>query len=120
MKTHPQIAFHQVPSSPALEARIRHGLEELEAHFGQMLSCRVSVEAPHRHHRNGRLFRVVIEIGMPGGRIVIGRSPGEHASHADAHVAVRDAFRAARRRLDDRIRRTREAGAPDTLAAAAG
>jgi ribosome-associated translation inhibitor RaiA len=104
MKTDPQIAFHQMPTSPALEAHIRRAVDGLETHFDRMTGCRVSVEAPHRHHRHGRLYRVVIEIGMPGGRVVVGRSPDEHAAHSDAHVAVRDAFRAARRRLDDRVR----------------
>jgi cold shock CspA family protein len=50
---------------------------------------------------------VRIEIGVPGDRIVVRRSPDEHAAHLDPYVAVRDAFREARRQLEDYARRTR-------------
>ena len=104
MQTPLRLVFHRMPPSPALEARIRRLAKELELVFDGIVSCRVSIEAPHRHHHQGQLYRVGIEIGVPGGRIVVGRSPDEHAANADAHVAVRNAFRAARRRLTMRRR----------------
>jgi hypothetical protein len=42
---------------------------------------------------------------VPGGKIVVSREPGEDHSHEDLHVAVRDAFDAVRRRLQDHMRR---------------
>jgi hypothetical protein len=99
MQTQLRIAFHGMPRSAGLEARIRGLANELESVFKTIVSCRVSVQAPHRHHHLGQLYRVAIEIGVPGARVVVGRSPGAHASHADPQVAVHDAFRAARRRL---------------------
>jgi len=109
-----QIVFLQMPRSAALESRIRRAVSDLEAFFDGIVSCRVSVGTPHRHHQ-GRLYHVVIEIGVPGTRIVVGRSPAEPTSHIAAQVAVRNAFRAARRRLEDHVRRTRDvhSGAPD-------
>ena len=107
-----QIAFHQLPPSPALEYVIRQRAEELDALFGGIISCRVAVESPHRHHHQGQLYRVCIEIGVPGERIVVDRSPDEHAAHADAHLAVRDAFRAARRRLEEHVRRQQRHAEP--------
>ena len=104
-----QVVFLRLPRSPALEARIRRAVHDLERFFDGIVSCRVSVEAPHRHHHQGLLYRVVVEIGVPGTRIVVGRSPDEHTTHVAAQVAVRDAFRAARRRLEDYARRTRGA-----------
>ena len=74
---------------------------------GRIVSCRVLIEAPHRHHQQGRLYRVRIEIGVPGEHIVVGRSPDEDSAHADPHVAVRDAFRAAKRQLEDHVGRLR-------------
>jgi ribosome-associated translation inhibitor RaiA len=82
-------------------------VEELETFFDRIVSCRVSVEAPHRHHVQGQLFRVSIEMGVPGERIVVGGATDEHAAHADPYVAVHDAFKAARRRLEDHARRRR-------------
>lgn len=102
-----QITFHQLEPSPALEADVRKWVDELEKFFDRIVSCRVLIEAPHRHRHQGRLYRVRIEIGVPGDRIVVRRSPDEHAAHFDAYVAVRDAFREARRQLEDYVRRLR-------------
>lgn len=107
MQTPLQITFHQLPPSPALEADVRKWVDELETFFDRIVSCRVLIEAPHHHHHQGRLYRVRIEIGVPGEHIVVGRSPDEDHAHADPHVAVRDAFRAARRQLEDHVRRLR-------------
>lgn len=107
MQTQLQITFRQMPSSPALEADIRRRAEQLEEFFDRIISCRVLIEAPHHHQHQGRLYRVRVELGVPGEHIVVGRSPDECAAHADAHVAVRDAFRATRRQLEDHVRRRR-------------
>jgi hypothetical protein len=44
---------------------------------------------------------VRIEVGVPGKHIVVGRAPGDHLEHVDAHLALRDAFRVARRLLHE-------------------
>jgi hypothetical protein len=41
---------------------------------------------------------------VPGREIVVGREPANHA-HDDMNVAIRDAFDAARRQLEDVARR---------------
>ena len=105
MQTPLQITFRDFPPSPSLEERTREWVAELETFFDGIVSCRVSIEAPHRHHHQGRLYRVRVELGVPGERIVVGRSPDEHAAHADPYVALRDTFRATRRRLEDYVRR---------------
>jgi cold shock CspA family protein len=38
---------------------------------------------------------------MPGGALAVGRDPALHGAHEDPYVALRDAFRAARRALMD-------------------
>jgi ribosome-associated translation inhibitor RaiA len=106
MQTPVRITFQKMDASPALEAKIRDGVEELETVFDRIVSCRVSVEAPQRHQQGG-IFKVHVELGVPGAQIVIGRSSHADASHADAFVAVRDAFRAARRQLEDYVDRRR-------------
>ena len=44
---------------------------------------------------------------MPGGEIVINRDHHLDHAHEDVFVALRDSFDAARRRLEDRVRRLR-------------
>ena len=110
MQTPLQITFHQLPHSSALEADVRTWVDDLATVFDRIVSCRVLIEAPHHHQQHGWLYRVRIEIGVPGEHIVVGRSPDEDGAHADPYVAVRDAFRAARRQLEDHVRRLRPDG----------
>jgi ribosome-associated translation inhibitor RaiA len=101
-----QITFRGVESSEALERSIRDHAERLEQ-FGRITRCRVVVEARHRRHRKGRIVHVRIDLTVPGGDLVVGRDPAEDHAHEDASVAIRDAFDAARRRLEDHAREIR-------------
>jgi ribosome-associated translation inhibitor RaiA/cold shock CspA family protein len=101
-----QITFRHMDSSPALEARIRQRAEELEQFSSRITACHVTVESCHRHHQ-GNLFEVHIDLVMPEREIVAGRDHGMNHAHEDAHVAVRDAFDALRRRLEDDVRHRR-------------
>lgn len=99
-----QVTFRHMDPSPALEARIRQRAQELEQFFDRITACRVTVECQHQHHRQGNLFEISIDLVVPGREIVVGRSEGVSHAHEDAHVAVRDAFNALRRRLEDHVR----------------
>lgn len=101
------ITFRNVARSGLIEAYIRERTESLEKYADQIVSCRVVVESPHRRHRQGQLFHVRVELAVPGGDVIIRRDPAEKHAHEDVFVAVRDAFAAARRRLQDHVRRRR-------------
>jgi cold shock CspA family protein/ribosome-associated translation inhibitor RaiA len=102
-----QITFRHMDPSPALEARIRELAARLDKFSDQIMRCHVIVEpAPHHQHQGG-LHEFRIDITLPDEEIAIRRAhPVDHA-HEDPYVALRDAFRAARRKLEDyqRIRR---------------
>jgi ribosome-associated translation inhibitor RaiA/cold shock CspA family protein len=100
-----QVTFHHVDPSPALEARIHELAERLDRFSDQIMRCHVTVEAPHRHQQQGRLFAVRIDITVPDREIAIHRTHPVRRSHEDPYVALQDAFRAARRRLQDYERR---------------
>jgi cold shock CspA family protein/ribosome-associated translation inhibitor RaiA len=99
-----QITFRHMDSSEAVAARIRGRAEELERFFDRIISCRVTVECRHPRRQQGNLFHVRVALGVPGREIVVGRDPAAHHAHEDAHVAVRDAFDAVRRLLEDYVR----------------
>lgn len=98
---------------------------KLDEFYRRITSCRVVIEALHRHHKWGELFHIRIELGVPRGQIVVRhepslRSAGQggdkdtwakhlevHPQHKDIYVALRDAFEAARRQLQDYARRQR-------------
>ena len=100
----PQIEFRHMAVSDAVSADIRRRVIHLERLFDRIVACRVVIEAPHRHQHQGRLFRVSVELDVPGRRIVVNRAGPHDQAHEDAHVAIRDAFAAAERQLQDHAR----------------
>jgi ribosomal subunit interface protein len=102
-----QIRFRNMPSSEAVEANIHERAGKLDLFYDRITSCRVVVEAPHRHHHKGKLYHVRIDLTVPGGELVVNREPSKRATHEDVYVAIRDAFDAARRQLQDYVRRQR-------------
>ena len=101
-----QVTFRNIDASPTVEAKIRERARELEQFFDRIVSCRVVIEA-HNRRRHGDLFHIRVDLKVPGKEIVVKRDPGEHHAHEDISVAVRDCFDAARRQLEDHVRRRR-------------
>ncbi len=107
MKLDLQISFRDMPSSEFLEADIRKRAAKLDQIYDRIMSCRVVVEMPHGHHHKGKLYHVCIDLTVPGEELVVNRSADKNHAHEDAHVAVRDAFNAVRRQLQNYARRRR-------------
>lgn len=105
METPLRISFRDVEASDAVEAKIREGAARLERYFDRITGCRVVVASISRRHHKGRLYQISIDLDVPGGELVVNRESGHNHAHEDIYVAVRDAFRAARRRLEDYVRR---------------
>jgi len=102
-----QITFRQMEPSPAIEARIRELAARLDKFSQQIMRCHVIVEPLPGHQHQGSLFDFHIDIRLPEREFTIHRArPADHA-HEDPYVALRDAFRAARRKLQDYERRRR-------------
>ena len=99
-----QVTLRDISPSEAIEAYIRERAAKLEQFYDRIMSCRVVVEAPVRHHRKGGPYKVRIDLIVPGDELVVNRQVDE-----DLYVAIRDAFHAARRKLEDYARRQRGA-----------
>lgn len=108
MQTEPEIVVDDVPEQDrdAVRELVEQEVEKLERYSKEIVRTRVVVEVPHRTHRKGNLHHVSILIAVPGKDVVVGRDPAAHHAHEDWRVAVHDAFRAARRQLEDHVRRT--------------
>ena len=100
-----QISLRGLQPSPAIEARIRELATRLSRFADQITSCHVTLQAPHRHHQQGQRYEVRIRIGVPRAELVVTRQGSHDPAHEDAYVAIRDAFEAAARQLDERARR---------------
>jgi len=91
-----QITVRNMSLSEAALANIRSKAEQLDKFCDCIMRCHVIVEAPHRHHRKGVPYHVCIDLTVPGSEIVV-----KHGANEDVYVAIRDAFDAARRKLQD-------------------
>ena len=105
MQVSPQITFRDMEPSPALEVAVREKMGRLERFYDRITACHVVIEAPHRRHHMGRLYGVRIDITLPGGQVVVSRDRQHGHAHEDVYVALRDAFDAAYRQLEDYHRR---------------
>lgn len=107
MKLPLQISFRNMEPSESIEAKIHERAAKLDLVYDQIMSCRVMVEAQHRHHHQGNLYHVRIDMTVPGEELAVSHDPGMDHAHEDVYVAIRDAFDAARRRLEDFSRHQR-------------
>lgn len=94
-----QITLRNLRHSPALDELVRRKAEKLEAFRSDITSCVVTIDAPHRHQRQGREFVVRIDLHVPGRDIVITREHGD-----DVYVALREAFDIAVRQVGEHAR----------------
>src|SRR4051794_12819744 len=99
------ITYRGIEATPAIEARIRERAERLDRYYDGIISCHVTIETPHHQHHKGNLYDVRIDLAVKGGELMIGREGVKNHAHEDLYVAIRDAFDAAKRRLQDHARR---------------
>ncbi len=120
-----QITFRNMDPSPAVETRIREEAAKLDTFYNNIMGCRVVVEIPRKHLRHGKVFNIKIDLTVPGSEIVVKHEPTLHSAarqtevergkkelevdgaYKDIFVSIRDAFKAARRQLQDFARRQR-------------
>lgn len=102
-----EITFRNMGRSPAMEDRVRQRADKLDRRFEGLLSCRVVIEADHRHHHKGNLYHVRVDVVAPGAELVADREPHKNHAHEDAYVAIRDAFDAMTRQLEAHASRRR-------------
>ena len=101
-----EIDYRNLESTPALTAAIKKKTAKLEQFYDRITGCHVTLEAPHRHHHKGKQYQVHIRLTLPGKVLAVTHASGKQA-HEDAYVAIRDAFVAAQRQLEDYVRTRR-------------
>ncbi|WP_141400693.1 HPF/RaiA family ribosome-associated protein [Pseudoxanthomonas wuyuanensis] len=99
-----KITFQGMDASPALQADIEQHAAKLERFAPRLTACSVSVQQSERRHQKGNRYLVRIHATLPGGEIEAGHTAAPDRSHEDPYVAVRDAFTALRRQLEDFVR----------------
>lgn len=103
-----QITFKNFTPSDAVEQVVRKKVHKLEQFCDHIVGCHVVLEMEHHRHRKGNHFAVRLDIQVPGGELAVTAPHHDDPAHADIYVAVRDAFDAAQRQLQDYMNVRRE------------
>ncbi len=93
MNASANVVFRDISHSPALNDTIVKKLQKLHRFSDSIIHSRVVLDSPHKHKHKGKRYRASIELGLKGAPVII-------TQDADSvHIAVRDAFNSAERRL---------------------
>lgn len=106
MQTPVELTHQDVAITPDIQKLIDSNVATLEQRFGRITACKIFIRGPGNRHQTGGLNNISIRLALPSGRDVnIGRTPRQDPRHADLAFAVNDAFKRARRQLQDQARR---------------
>lgn len=109
MQTPTEIAFQHCEPSETIRAEIDKQTQRLEKFSSRITSCHVVVTKSAARQKQGDLFRIDLRIAMPGHKdVIVDRSHGDAPEHEHAAVAIRDAFDAAIRQIEDVVREFRD------------
>ncbi len=121
-----QVTFRNIEGQSGLEEYVQKEAAKLERFYNRISSCRVMVERPQKA-ASSKLYHVRIDLGLPGGELVVKHAPSLHGTlkhakeaesrreaesvllHKNPKRAIHEAFQEIGRRLQDRTRR--QAGA---------
>ena len=105
MQTPVEIDFQGMDARLDIQAAITKHVAKLEQRSGRVTACRVVLKGPGGHHRKGGLYEVNIRLALPDGREVnVDRTAQADERHSDLTFAINDAFKRARRQLQDHVR----------------
>jgi protein required for attachment to host cells len=99
------VVFRDMEASPTVQSAALKYAGKLGRKYGRILNCRVTVEAPHHAHRKVKLFRVGVDLKLPGHEIAA--KFGDGPAFNDINTALREAFATATRQLQDHVRRVK-------------
>jgi ribosome-associated translation inhibitor RaiA len=104
-----QISLYGVAPSNGLLHCVRDQAAKLERRYDRIAGCRVVLSLDARPERPGKRFSAHVTVKLPGGEIAV-----THEHDQKIHLALRDAFAAARRKLEDYVRENRTVSATST------
>ena len=105
MQTPVEIDFQGLDARPEVRAAVDKHVAQLEERFGRITAGRVVLKAPGGRHRTGGLYEINIHLALPDGREVnVDRVRQNDERLSDLSFALNDAFKRARRQLQDKVR----------------
>ena len=103
-----EVSFRDVEKTPEIEELIDRKVAKLEKIHKNIISCRIAVDQPQRHQRQGNPYEVRLIINVPPGHeIVVKNGNTETEMHEPLEVVLRNAFDTAYHQLNELIRKQR-------------
>ena len=101
MKPAIDVVYRDLDSSAALNEVISKKLEKLSRFTDQIIHSRVVLDTPHQHKSKGKQYRASIELDLKGHPFAVTRDS------ESIHIAVRDAFLNAERKIKELMSKQR-------------
>ena len=106
-----EIAFQHYEPSEDVRAEIAKQAKRLEKFSDRITSCHVAIVGPQTRHRQGELFKVDVRVAMPEHHdVIVSKTHGAAPEREHPLVAIREAFDAAVRQIEDIAREMRDQG----------
>jgi len=102
-----KIIFDNLDHSQAVESKIREKCQKLERFYHHITDMQAIVSLEQKHHQKGNEYKVAITVNVPGKRLVVSKSPGDHKRHENLEPTINDAFNAMERQLENYARQQR-------------
>ena len=104
-----EISFRNCQPSEEVRKEIEEEVQRLEKFFDRITAIAVTVTAPSLlHHRHGQPFEIHIRISLPEHKdVIVSKTHGDVHQHEHISVAIKDAFAAAQRQVEDAVRKMR-------------
>lgn len=103
-----EIAFQNSEPSDTIRTEIEKQVKRLERFSDRITSCHVVIKAPQTRHQQGDVFKVDIRIAMPEHKdVLLTKTHADAPEREHVMVAIKDAFSAAQRQIEDAVREMR-------------
>ena len=99
MQIEPIISYRHLDPSDAVTAHVQKRLAALEHFHHRIVGCEVTLDAPQKRKRTGRIVRAKVDLRLPGDDIHVERSIARGSAREDLLLAINRAFAAAEKTL---------------------
>jgi ribosomal subunit interface protein len=101
---HLELSFHGMDPSFTVRRKVEQKIEKLKKRHPRVTSWHVYVQGPQG---SSRKYEVTIEARVPGTELAVRANPASRNAHTQIAEAIRDAFRAIERQLEERSKKRR-------------
>lgn len=103
-----EIRYQGLTPSPTLSEKIQQKSAKLEKFYHRITRCLVTIGLPHRSQVKGNKFAIKIEVDVPHETLIVNKHSEHEIGHENAYVAIRDAFEAMQRQLQNYVERLQQ------------